>query len=81
MVASSYLLRKPAAPTGLKQFLDRRIMPVAIDGAACLDMGIAGLRRQMRRNPGLGLGVALGVGVFLAAMFARYPARQNAQQE
>ena len=66
MVSSSYLSRKPAAPSGLKQFFDRRILPAVIDGAACVDMGIAGAGRELRRNPVLSLGLALGVGTFIA---------------
>ena len=69
MVSSSYLLRKPAAPSGFKQFFDQRILPAAIDGAACLDMGIAGAGRQLRRNPVLGLGLALAAGAFFAIAF------------
>jgi hypothetical protein len=69
MVSSSYLLHKPAAPSGLKLFFDQRILPVTIDGAACLDMGIVGAARQLRRNPVLGVGLALGVGAFLVIAF------------
>jgi hypothetical protein len=69
MVSSSYLTRKPAAPSGLKQFFDRRILPAAIDGAACVDMGIAGAGRQLRRNPVLSLVLALGAGAFFAVAF------------
>jgi hypothetical protein len=69
MVSSSYLLRKPAAPSGLKQFFDQRILPAAIDGAACLDVGIASAGRELRRNPVLSLGLALGAGAFIAVAF------------
>jgi hypothetical protein len=75
MISSSYLRPKAAAPPGLKQFFDQRIMPAAIDGAACLDLGIAGAGRQLRRNPGAGLGLMLGMGVFLAVAFRARRAR------
>jgi hypothetical protein len=67
MVSSSYLHRSPSPPSDLKRFFDQRIMPAAIDGAACLDMGLARTAEHMRRNPAMALAVAAGVGVLLAA--------------
>jgi hypothetical protein len=67
MVSSSYLVRKPAPPSDLKRFFDQRIMPAAIDGAARLDMGLVKISEQMRRNPAMALGLAVGMGVLLAA--------------
>jgi hypothetical protein len=67
MVSSNYLLRKPTPPSDLKRFFDQRIMPVAIDGAACLDIGLAKTVEHVRRNPAVALGLAAGMGVLLAA--------------
>jgi hypothetical protein len=67
MVNSSYFNRKPPAPSALKRFFDQRVVPMAIDGAACLDIGFANAGRQVRRNPMLGVGVAVGVGILVAA--------------
>ena len=64
MVSSSYLVRKQIRPSALKRFFDQRIIPVAIDGAACLDIGFANAVHRLRRNPKTGL--ALGVGILLA---------------
>ena len=61
MVSSAYLVRKPASPSELKRFFDQRIIPAAIDGAGCLDMGIAKVTHAFRRNPKIGSGVALGL--------------------
>jgi hypothetical protein len=67
MINSSYLHRKPAPPSDLKRFFDQRIMPAAIDGAACLDMGLVKTGEQMRRNPAMALGLSAGMGVLLVA--------------
>jgi hypothetical protein len=67
MISSSYLHRKPAPPSDLKRFFDQRIMPAAIDGAACLDMGLVKTGEQMRRNPAIALGLTAAMGVLLAA--------------
>jgi hypothetical protein len=66
MVSSSYLDRKPAPPSGLKRFFDQRVIPMAIDGAAGLEIGVASAGRHLRRNPAMSLGLALGMGILLA---------------
>jgi hypothetical protein len=66
MVGSSYLHRKPNPPSGLKLFFDQRIMPMAIDGAASLEVGVASAGEHLRRNPGSSLGLALGMGILIA---------------
>jgi len=71
MVSSAYLVRKPAAPSELKRFFDQRIIPAAIDGAGCLDMGIANVTRQFRHNPKMGLGLALGALVTISLVSRR----------
>ena len=74
MVSSSYLACKPAPPSELKRFFNQKIIPVAIDGAACLDIGFAHVVRQLRRNPKTGSGLALGMGILLAV---RHNARRT----
>jgi hypothetical protein len=71
MVSTTYLERKPAGPSPLKRFFDQRVMPVAIDAAACLDIGVANAGRQMRRTPMLGLALLLGIGVLVGAATRR----------
>jgi hypothetical protein len=66
MVGKSYLRRKPDPPSALKLFLDQRIMPMAIDGAASLETGLARASRHLQRNSAMSLGLALGMGVLLA---------------
>jgi hypothetical protein len=66
MVSSSYLNRKPAPPSELKRFFDQKIMPMAIDGAASLEVGVASAGRHLRRNPAMSLALALGMGILLA---------------
>jgi hypothetical protein len=66
MVSSSYLNRKPAPPSELKRFFDQRVMPMAIDGAASLEIGVASAGRRLRRSPAMSLGLALGMAVLLA---------------
>jgi hypothetical protein len=70
MVSSAYLVRKPAPPSALKQFFDQRMMPAAIDGAACLDMGITKVTREFRRDPKIALGLALALALALGAVVA-----------
>jgi hypothetical protein len=77
MVSSAYLVRKPASPSELKRFFDQRIIPAAIDGAGCLDMGIAKVTREFRRNPKIGLGLALGLGALVAISFSSRRARRS----
>ena len=77
MVGSSYLRRKPAPPSALKLFFDQRIMPMAIDGAASVEMGAASAGRHLRRNPAMSLGLALGTGILLAFVVS---SRRTCQQ-
>ncbi len=67
MVSSLYLHRAAAPPSDLKRFFDQRIMPVAIDGAACVDIGLAKVVEHMRRNPAMAIGLLVGAGVLVAA--------------
>jgi len=67
MIRSSYLVRESAPPSDLKRFFDQRIMPATIDVAAFLDISLARTAGQMRRNPVMALGLAIGLGVLLAA--------------
>jgi len=69
--------RKPAPPSALKRFFDQRIMPAAIDGAACLDMGLLKTAEHMRRNPAMALGVVTGMGVLLAVVAQTARARKR----
>jgi hypothetical protein len=66
VVGSSYPRRRPDPPSAVKLFFDQRIMPMAIDAAASLDMGIARAGKNLQRNPAIGFGLALGMGVLLA---------------
>jgi hypothetical protein len=54
-------------PSDLKRFFNQRIMPVAIDGVACLDMRINRTVELVQRNPAMALGLAAGIGILLAA--------------
>ena len=76
MVSSSYFARNPTQRSEFKRFFDQKIIPVAIDGAACLDIGFANVVRQLRRNPKTGLGLALGMGILLAV---RHNARRTSE--
>jgi len=69
MVSSHYLLRKTEAPSGLKQFLDQRVIPATIDGAACVDMALVNASQRIRQNPVMAIGLALGIGASLAFAF------------
>jgi hypothetical protein len=71
MVATTYLERKPAGPSPLQRFFDQSIMPVAIDAAACLDIGAVKAGQQLRRNPMLGIGLLLGIGYLVGAASRR----------
>jgi hypothetical protein len=71
MVGSIYRRRKPGPPSALKLFFDQRIMPMAIDGAASLEMGAASAGRYLRRNPAMSLGLALGMGILLGSWSGR----------
>ncbi len=66
MVSSSYLLAQPARPWPLKRFLDQRILPAAIDGAAQVDKGLVCAGRQIRAHPALFVGLLVAVGLVLA---------------
>jgi hypothetical protein len=44
------------------------MMPIAIDGAASLEIGVASAGRHLRRNPAMSLGLALGMGILLAVV-------------
>lgn len=77
MVSSTYLVRKPASPSVLKRFFDQRIMPAAIDGAGCLDMGITKVTGEFRRDPKLSVGLALALGALLAIRLSSRRARRR----
>jgi hypothetical protein len=77
MVSSAYLVRKPASPSELKRFFDQRIIPAAIDGAGCLDMGIAKVASEFRRRPKIGLGLSLALGALVAISLSSRRARRS----
>jgi hypothetical protein len=77
MVSSAYLVRKPASPSELKRFFDQRIIPAAIDGAGCVDMGIGRVVREFRRNPKIGLGLSLALGALVAISLRSRRARRR----
>jgi hypothetical protein len=67
MVSNSYFHRKPAPRSELKRFLDQQIMPLAIDSAACLDIGITKAGHKMRQNPMISICMGLGIGILISA--------------
>jgi hypothetical protein len=77
MVSSAYLVRKPAPPSALKRFFDQRMIPAAIDGAGCLDMGITKVTREFRRDPKIALGLTLALGAVVAISFRSRRARRS----
>ena len=70
MVDKSYLLAKPPAPSGLKVFLDQRALPVAIDAAGSVELGLDRTKIAVRENPAMAMVLALGFGWVLALLLA-----------
>jgi hypothetical protein len=71
MVAHDYLLDKPPAPSKLQRLLTQRIVPGAIDAAGCVEAGLEHISEVTKRQPAVGLGLAVGLGFLLSAMNPR----------
>jgi len=66
VVTRAYLLKKPAAPSAQKVFLDQVVIPRAIDTVAAVEAGLEKLSLATRRSPAASLAAATGLGWLLA---------------
>jgi hypothetical protein len=71
MISHDYLLDKPPAPSQLRRFLTQRIVPSAADAAGYVEAGLEHISEGTKRQPAIGLGLAVGLGFLLSAMNPR----------
>ncbi len=71
MVTRTYLLDKPPAPSPAARFVHWNVEPVVINGLGAAEARIERLAEAIRRMPLRALGVALALGMLLAARPAR----------
>jgi hypothetical protein len=65
MVDVGYLIDNPGPPSGLKSFVNQRVVPPAIDAAGAVESAFYELAEQVRERPATALMVAGALG-FLA---------------
>ena len=71
MIDRAYLLEKPPAPSSVKWYFDREIIPLLIDAAGSFEGVLEHVAVQTRKTPGLSIGLALGVGVVAGCLLPR----------
>jgi hypothetical protein len=74
MVSVGYLIDNPGSPAGLKSFVNRRVIPPAIDAAGAVESALYELGEVVRARPAAGLLMAAALGLVVgAAVFRRAP--------
>ena len=68
MVAVSYLIDKPAPPSGLKSFINQHVVPPAIDAAGAVESAVYELGEQARAQPVTSLFVAGALGLLAGVL-------------
>jgi hypothetical protein len=68
MVDVGYLIDKPGPPAGLRSFLNRRVVPPAIDAAGAVESAVHELREQVRAQPQTSLLAAGALGLVSGAL-------------
>ena len=66
MIDRSYMLDQPPPPSALKQFLDLKLIPIAIDATGALEILVERIAVQGRQRPIAAVGMAFGLGCGLA---------------
>jgi len=68
MVAVRYLIDNPGPPSGFKRFLNRRLVPPAIDAAGAVESAVYELAQQTRARPKASLLAAGALGLLAGKM-------------
>jgi hypothetical protein len=71
MISHDYLLDKLPAPSQLRRFLTQRIVPGTVDATGWVEAGLEHISEGTKRQPAIGLGLAVGLGFLLPAMNPR----------
>jgi hypothetical protein len=71
MVTVGYMIDNPGPPSGLKSFLNRRVIPPAIDAAGAVESAVYALAEQTRAQPKMSLGVAAALGLLAGTLVFR----------
>lgn len=68
MVSVGYMIGKPEAPSGLGSFVNRRVIPPAIDAASAVESAAYELGDRVRAQPVTALLTAGALGLVIGAM-------------
>jgi ElaB/YqjD/DUF883 family membrane-anchored ribosome-binding protein len=71
MVEVSYLIDRPGPPSGLKSFINQRMVPPAIDAAGAVESAVYELGEQVRAQPVASLAVAAALGFVAGTLIFR----------
>ena len=75
MVDVSYLIDKPAPPSGLRSFVNQHVIPAAIDAAGTVESAVYELGEQVRAQPATSLLAAGALGLVAGALVFRLSRR------
>jgi LPXTG-motif cell wall-anchored protein len=71
MVSVGYLIDNPGPPSGLKSFVNQRLMPPAIDAAGAVESAVYELSEYVRAQPNTSLLAAGALGMVAGALVFR----------
>jgi hypothetical protein len=71
MVHVGYLIDRPGAPSGITRFVNRHMLPPAIDAAGAVESAVYELGEQVRAQPGASLLAAGALGFLAGALIVR----------
>jgi ElaB/YqjD/DUF883 family membrane-anchored ribosome-binding protein len=68
MVAVGYMIDNPGPPSGLRSFINQRVVPPAIDAAGAVESAVYELSEQVRAQPATSLLAAAALGLITGVL-------------